>query len=685
MTNILGSLEVVDSINDFAASIELYGAYGVAYAEVNGTTFVYVSGFNDDGIQVLSMAGDGTLSVVTSVPYTAANGLDGPADLEVVTVGGVQYLLVANRNSDSITSLEIDADGTATDGYLTHVDTVFDNEVGYSSALDNPVDMHVVETTHGTYVLVPSYNEDAINVFRVNNDGTFALTDTVVDADDADYNLDGARSVTSGSYGGNEYVFVGGSSNDDGISIFSLQSGGTLTSVTDYDSPSNTHYADLRAVTMNGTDYLIASDTDSDNVDVFTVATNGTLTLQSTLNVSASPNYFANVYNMNVMEIEGVEFLILSSNGQDGVVIYGIDDAHVLSRVEYELDSTTMNGAGIVRPITIGNRQFILVTGEVSNTITVVEVGADNDALLGTADNDRIVGMLGDDDLLGLDGHDELHGGLGDDVLSGGLGNDDLFGGAGNDALIGGRGNDFLLGGAGADVLSGGIGRDTISYDTSSAGVTVNLGTGYNSGGDAQGDVLTGIEAVIGSDHADRIIGSTSNDRLQGGLDDDTLLANAGNDTIFGDGGNDSIIAAGGDDTVYGGAGNDNLSGAVGHDSLDGGAGNDTLLGAGGNDVLMGGAGLDRLVAGGGDDTLNGGAARDVFVFSDNTGADVIQDFDVAVDRISLFGVSSLNTFAQVQAAAFTFSGSTVISIGSNSILLENVTEAELTADNFLF
>ena len=81
------------------------------------------------------------------------------------------------------------------------------------------------------------------------------------------------------------------------------------------------------------------------------------------------------------------------------------------------------------------------------------------------------------------------------------------------------------------------------------------------------------------------------------------------------------------DDQIHGQGGNDTLSGLSGNDSLSGGDGNDRLLGGTGDDILVGGAGNDALV---------GGLGSDRFVLKPNTGVDVIEDFQVGVDRIQL-------------------------------------------------
>ena len=113
---------------------------------------------------------------------------------------------------------------------------------------------------------------------------------------------------------------------------------------------------------------------------------------------------------------------------------------------------------------------------------------------------------------------------------------DILRGLGGNDMLFGGSGNDTLEGGPGADTLIGGPGMDTADYSASAAAVSVNLRTGLGSGGDAQGDILGGIE---------NIVGSAFNDTLTGGAGNDTVTGGAGNDTIVGLSGSDTAVYSG--------------------------------------------------------------------------------------------------------------------------------------------
>ena len=158
--------------------------------------------------------------------------------------------------------------------------------------------------------------------------------------------------------------------------------------------------------------------------------------------------------------------------------------------------------------------------------------GGDGDDLIsGGSGNDLVNGQGDHDTILGDDGSDILFGSAGNDAVIGGNDADSLFGGTGNDTIMGGADDDVLDGGAGADSLNGGTGNDTASYASSGAAVNVDLATGAGSGGDAAGDILVGIEHLVGSDFNDilfrRTLGVNS---LFGGDGIDVLQGGAGAD-----------------------------------------------------------------------------------------------------------------------------------------------------------
>lgn len=215
-----------------------------------------------------------------------------------------------------------------------------------------------------------------------------------------------------------------------------------------------------------------------------------------------------------------------------------------------------------------------------------------------------------------------LTGTAGDDVYNGLNGKDTLRGGDGTDTINGGANNDIIEGGAGTDKLNGGAGVDTMEFRTSTAAVTVDLQTGYLTGGHATGDWTMNFENAVGSEY------------------NDTLNGSSGANAIWGNGGIDTIDGRAGDDTLYAGTGNDKVTG---------GDGKDKLYGEDGSDRLTGSAGSDQLA---------GGAEGDCFVFlaghSTVSQMDVISDFAFAQgDRIDLSGIDANTQKRAIQDFVF--------------------------------
>ncbi|MBL4645736.1 MAG: tandem-95 repeat protein, partial [Rhizobiales bacterium] len=258
---------------------------------------------------------------------------------------------------------------------------------------------------------------------------------------------------------------------------------------------------------------------------------------------------------------------------------------------------------------------------------------------------ESVIGSSFDDEITGADESESLFGGDGNDVISGAGGNDILSGGAGLDILSGGAGQDTLIGGAGADVLLGGADQDTVDYTFSSGAVTIDLGLGTGLGGDAEGDTLSQIETVLGSNHNDTLTGTSNSDSLFGQEGDDTLIGAEGADLMDGGLGSDNLFAGDGNDVLIGGAGADNLDGGAGVDiadytnssagvtvdltlgtgaggdaegdtlvgieTINGSAFDDVLTGSSADEMLVGGSGSDVLFGAAGDDHLEGGAGAD--------------------------------------------------------------------------
>lgn len=303
-----------------------------------------------------------------------------------------------------------------------------------------------------------------------------------------------------------------------------------------------------------------------------------------------------------------------------------------------------------------------------------------------------------------------------DDNLQGDASGNILFGQAGNDTLSGGEGNDLLIGGAGADVLDGGAGYDQVLYTTATQGIIANLSAPSSNTGDAAGDTYIGIEGLVGSQFGDLLIGGASS-TLSGFGGDDNLVGGSLGDYLFGDDGNDNLYGGGSGDYLSGGAGFDaarydtatsgvtavlinsvfNTGDAagdvyVGIEAVVGSAFGDVLIGDNGSNLIAGQDGNDFLDGYAGNDLLYGGAGADIFSFKAGSGQDVVGDFTPAGSEHDTILIgpnvngSGIVDYASLQSHLSQSGADVLIDLGAgNSVLLQNVQLAQLTAADFAF
>lgn len=373
---------------------------------------------------------------------------------------------------------------------------------------------------------------------------------------------------------------------------------GTL-SATDVDAPDTGDFAshvfsvaDSRFEIVNGNQLRLKAGVALD----YEAATSVTVAVTATDRNGAGLSYVKN-FTFNVLDGDDYFYgtagadALTGQAGRNLIYGYGGND--------------TLNGAAADDVLDGGDGIDALNGGGGNDSLTgglgddVMDGGSGNDMLSGGDGADTLQGGDGTDTLYGDFGNDTLRGGLLADQLDGGAGNDRLEGDAGDDRLVGGTEDDILIGGAGADRFLSGAGYDTVSYETATAGVTVNLATLSGSAGDASGDVFEDLpERLLGSAYADTLTGSSGNDLLEGGA---------------------------GDDLIYGGYGNDTLLGGDGNDTLDAQWGNDTLDGGIGSDILIGG-----------DDS-------DTYLINVSSGTDEIRNFDPNGTDIDVIGYQNID------------------------------------------
>jgi Ca2+-binding RTX toxin-like protein len=495
----------------------------------------------------------------------------------------------------------------------------------------------------------------------------------------------------------------------------------------------------------------LASYTLADEVENLTLLWGGDF--QGTGNDQANV-LMAGIYNDTLLGLGGDD-LLQGGDGND-TLDGGRGADRLVGGAGFDTASYASAAGGISLNFATGGRRgdafgdtFEGIERVVGSAFADVMIGdANANQLFGGSGNDRIQGGAGADMLVGGGGADQLRGGTGEDWVSyvgsagavtvnlgaravaggdaegdtisgfenaaGGNGDDfltgnsaanRLFGDGGADTIRGRAGDDTIEGGAGADMLFGGNGLDRLSYASSALAVTINLGTGAASGGDAEGDGYIGFEGAIGSAFADTITAGPAGSSLAGGDGDDTLTGGDGDDTIEGGAGADLMDGGGGIDTLsyaeLGGWVSVSLFSGTAYqyfstsdtfanvENVIGSAYGDSIYG---NDVankIDGGDGGDFIAGYGGNDLLTGGEGDDFFYFDGIFGSDIILDFHAGDDMEDEIGLGlgfDFDSLAEVMAVATQSGPDTILSFTpERQLTLVGVNLAALTPNDFYF
>lgn len=572
-----------------------------ASVEANGNSYLVAATNLHQGVALYQLDANGTPTLVDIKGAADGIGISNPTAIECARIAGQTYVIVAAAGSSSLTVMKIQPDGT-----LTAVDHVIDN---LNTRFDAVTELEVVEVNGHTFVLVGG-GDDGISIFTVLPDGQLVLLDSVEDT--MATALQNVSALTVQNVDGELQIYAA-SESEAGVTQLAFDTG-NLGNVIAGDAGDNT---------LSGTaaDDMIAGGGGDD-----------------VLSGGAGNDILNDGAGMDDMTGgTGDDLFVLTADGERDIIrdFDPARDSLDLTGFNFLYDTSQLN----ITPTSYG----CIITFRDEE----IEIRSANGQPLSAADfpTSRI---------LVLDRPPVVYDYMPQTVV-GTSSSDQLVGKLGDDTLIGNGGSDTLIGGEGGDDMDGGAGNDTASYEGSWYGVGVSLATGQGWAG-AQGDTLTSIENLTGSQYADTLLGDDKSNRLDGGNGDDQLSGNGGNDTLIGGDGNDTLNGGEGADVLDGGAGmdtvaytgmtsaigvvldngivwgsasgdflisienaigtdfDDEIIGSFGVNTLTGGKGNDTLDGRQGADVLYGGEGDDVLIGGWGsyDDALYGGDGNDL-------------------------------------------------------------------------
>ena len=206
-----GNLTNVENTTDNTGDLQLLGASFVHTAQIGSSNYLFVTGFDDNGLSVFQVADNGRLRNVYNIQDNPELELNGAFSVTTAQIGSATYLFVAGISDNGVSVFEVAANGS-----LTNIDNITDNA---ELNLDGANSVATAQIGSATYLFVSARDDDGVSIFQVANNGS--LTNIANIADNGDLQLDGAFSVTTAQIGSDTYLFVAGF-NDNGVSVFRI-------------------------------------------------------------------------------------------------------------------------------------------------------------------------------------------------------------------------------------------------------------------------------------------------------------------------------------------------------------------------------------------------------------------------------------------------------------------------------
>ena len=650
------------------------GVVALSDLRVGGNLYLLSLSNAEEALRVWRISDAGTITAVSQVGAGAGLGIAAPTDLQVVQAFGRSYAVVAAAGSSSISIVALEDDGQ-----MRLADHVIDTrETRFQS-----VQAVATAQVGGQVFLFAGGADGGVQAFRMLPDGRLITAGQIITSAEVGLQrivaieaivIDGRIELVIGregtgivrlrfdpgdlapmTMGGNGDNAISGGARDD--LLWGGAGDDTLSGGAGDDVLVDGTGADL-LIGGEGCDHFVLSgDGQGDTIkgfdptkDQIDLSDWGRIYSVQSLDISETAGVITIRWRDEILVLHPAEGVTLrpahfTSGGLFGLWHLTTPSVIAGRRIEGTAAAETLTGFGGADTLVGSAGPDLLIGGSGRDVVDYAEMTAGVRASL--AGGPQAMSAVQADqydsveDLLGSGFDDWLAGDDSGNRLGGRAGADTLLGGGGADRLVGGAGDDLLVGGAGADTLDGGDGADTASWAASDTGVQVDLILGRADGG----DVLIGVEHLLGSDFADTLQGDALGNAISGGGGHDQIRGGKGNDTLSGGDGNDSLFGESGHATLSGGAGDDWLFGDTGNDVLQGDAGNDWAVlihksgvaidlalegpqstGGGGidslygienvmtgsrNDTVYGDEGANTLDAGAGDDSLSGRGGDD--------------------------------------------------------------------------
>ena len=366
-----GTMAAADSATDDAGGFwTLAQASDVDTFAMGGATYALASSYSDSAVQLIRVHENGTLSAAGS----ATNNVDGfdalwgPRALDAFDMGGDAYAVVASERSDGVQLIRVHENGT-----MSAAGSVFDDPQSPGDRLDGPRGIGAFAVGDITYAIVASYGDKGVQLIRIHENGTLSKAGSAVDTDAGDGpfdTLEGASGVDTLVLGNRTYAIVA-SSYDNDATLIRVHENGTLASAGSVTGGGGTDIWDFdgaRAVdafVLGNRTYAIVASYDDDAVQLVSIGGDGRLSAGASVSDHTGFVALGDAEDVDSFAMGGSTYIIAASR-EDGVQLIRVHEngtmspAGSASRGDDGFDA--LRDSNSVDAFAVGNRTYAMVT-----------------------------------------------------------------------------------------------------------------------------------------------------------------------------------------------------------------------------------------------------------------------------------------------------------------------------------
>lgn len=405
----------------------IFGVADVEYVSTADGDYLFV-GSGLTGAIVSYRIAPGTLPDLASVlEPDVAIGSEGLSDLVHFTLGGRAQILPMGRYGDSLALYDIDETGALFERTVMTDDPLYERGLtGETFTIGGRV-----------YLYAARFGSSGFDTYRLFNDGTFKVNQTIKDTD---WRTLGDVTALHGTVLHGTDMFFAASALDAGMHSYMLGIYGFPAMVDRFIPFAGDQFAapqDIDSVQIAERAFVLMASSESDTISVVRVSQAGMMKLvdeeEDTLHTR-----FEGVHEIEVFEADGRVF-VAAAGSDDGITLFELNYRGRLVHLESVRDElfTTLADVSSLEVVVDGATAHIYAGSSAEHGVTELIVDLSRSG----------------EDVRGGPVPEVLHGTRLDDVIWGMGRSDELIGGAGADRLIDGRGRDVLTGGPGADTF----------------------------------------------------------------------------------------------------------------------------------------------------------------------------------------------------------------------------------------